>query len=138
MSTRSNIGIINADGTVDMIYCHSDGYPSYNGRILLKHWSNGPAVRALLRLGDISSLGETIGEEHDLDADFEKAFANKWTRSYARDRGEENVNALKYPSVSAAQGEMQEYMYLWDDVVKVWMFSDGGRIKKLTKKLCKD
>ena len=32
MSTRSNIGIINADGSVTAIYCHNDGYPSGVGK----------------------------------------------------------------------------------------------------------
>mgnify|MGYP003704491571 CR=1 FL=1 len=30
MSTRSNIGILNQDGTVDYIYCHFDGYVEHN------------------------------------------------------------------------------------------------------------
>ena len=34
MSTRSNISIKRKDGTYDKIYCHSDGYLEYNGRIL--------------------------------------------------------------------------------------------------------
>jgi len=36
MSTRSNIGIVNGDGSVKAIYCHFDGYPAYVGRILLR------------------------------------------------------------------------------------------------------
>ena len=36
MSTRSNIAIKRKNGTVESIYCHWDGYLSYNGKILLK------------------------------------------------------------------------------------------------------
>jgi len=30
MATRSNIGIVNEDGSVTGIYCHWDGYPENN------------------------------------------------------------------------------------------------------------
>ena len=35
MGTRSRIGIRNADDSVDSIYCHWDGYPDHNGRLLV-------------------------------------------------------------------------------------------------------
>ena len=38
MSTRSHIGIWNEDGSLDVIYCHWDGYPSYNGAVLFHHY----------------------------------------------------------------------------------------------------
>ena len=40
MSTRSHIGIWNEDGSLDVIYCHWDGYPSYNGAVLLHHYQD--------------------------------------------------------------------------------------------------
>lgn len=50
MSTRSRIGILNADGSIDSIYCHCDGYLSYNGDILMHHYDTEDKVRALLKL----------------------------------------------------------------------------------------
>ena len=35
MSTRSSIGIKRKDGTIECIYCHSDGYLEYNGKLIL-------------------------------------------------------------------------------------------------------
>lgn len=35
MSTHSYIGVIEEDGTLKYVYCHSDGYPSYLGRCCL-------------------------------------------------------------------------------------------------------
>ncbi len=35
MATRSNIGIVNEDGSITGIYCHYDGYPEYVGKMLL-------------------------------------------------------------------------------------------------------
>lgn len=60
MSTRSRIGILNEDGSVDSIYCHHDGYLSYNGNLLLHYYNTEDKIRELLRLCDISGLEKTI------------------------------------------------------------------------------
>lgn len=70
MSTRSNIGRKNLDGSYDVIYCHSDGYPSYNGRILYEHYQNKEKIDQLIALGALSSLNEEIGERHPFDYGF--------------------------------------------------------------------
>jgi len=57
MGTRSAIGKFNPNGTMTLIYCHWDGYPSYNGRILNEHYKTLEDVDKLLALGDLSSLG---------------------------------------------------------------------------------
>lgn len=54
MSTRSRIGIEGEDGTIQSIYCHSDGYPSGVGAVLLAHHNSAPAAMALVALGDLS------------------------------------------------------------------------------------
>lgn len=91
MGTRSQIGIQNADGTVTGIYCHWDGYPSYNGRVLQDHYTDEAKIRELMAIGDISSLGEEIGEKHD----FDKAPKGQ-CNSYSRDRGEEDCEAKNF------------------------------------------
>ena len=60
MSTRSHIGIWNEDGSLDVIYCHWDGYPSYNGALLLHHYQAPEKIRELIAPGDISSLAESV------------------------------------------------------------------------------
>ena len=40
MSTRANIAIVKKDGTVDTVYNHSDGYPSYLGDLLLESYTD--------------------------------------------------------------------------------------------------
>lgn len=63
MSTRSLIAIKNTDGTVSSIYCHWDGYPSNNGRLLLEHYAEPGIINALLALGSLSSLQERLAPE---------------------------------------------------------------------------
>jgi hypothetical protein len=60
MGTRSTIALEFADGTVQQIYCHWDGYLEHNGQILLKHYSNPFKLRDLIDMGAISSLCATI------------------------------------------------------------------------------
>jgi len=57
MSTRSRIGIVQPDGKVKSIYCHHDGYPSYNGKVLKESYSTPERIEKLMALGNISSLG---------------------------------------------------------------------------------
>ncbi len=51
---------MNADGSIDSIYCHHDGYLSYNGDILVNHYQTEEKVRELISLCDISSLEKTV------------------------------------------------------------------------------
>lgn len=58
MSTRCRIGIKEGE-KITSIYCHFDGYPSYTGLILYKHYNTQEKVKKLIDLGDISILKET-------------------------------------------------------------------------------
>ena len=60
MSTRSKIGVLKENGMVDAIYCHWDGYPSYNGRMLVENYVEAEQIRKLISLGSISSLGKNL------------------------------------------------------------------------------
>ena len=50
MSTRSLIGIQREKDKFEVIYCHSDGYPTYNGAMLLDHYSDKEKVERLVSL----------------------------------------------------------------------------------------
>ena len=60
MGTRSTIALEFADGTVQAVYCHWDGYLDNNGQILLKHYSDPFKLRDLIDLGGFSSLDKTV------------------------------------------------------------------------------
>lgn len=115
MSTSSTIGILNVDGTVQTIYCHFDGYPTGVGKTLEDHYKTEEKVRALIALGDISSLGEEIGEKHDFDKR-----VPKWVNAYGRDRGESDVDAIKHRNLQAAKQNSCSYFYLFDTSNTSW------------------
>ena len=56
MGTCSRIGIELPDHTVVSVYCHWDGYPEHNGKILVEHYQNRDDVQELIDGGSISSL----------------------------------------------------------------------------------
>jgi hypothetical protein len=62
MGTRSTIALEFADGTVEQVYCHWDGYLDHNGMILKEHYSDPFKLKELLALGGFSSLRETVEE----------------------------------------------------------------------------
>ena len=62
MATRSTIALEFADGTVQQVYCHWDGYLEHNGKILFNHYVDPYKTRDLIDMGDISSLCNTTEE----------------------------------------------------------------------------
>ncbi len=56
MGTRSRIGYELQDHTVVSVYCHWDGYPEHNGRILVTDYTDRDAVKDLIDGGSMSCL----------------------------------------------------------------------------------
>jgi hypothetical protein len=111
MATRSTISVVHADGTVTSVYCHSDGYLSNNGRLLVNHYNSQDLADLLVAGGDISSLGTSIGTKHDF------LQRTNSTTYYGRDRGSNNSAAQKFWNFSVFQNsqDWQEYNYLFVD-----------------------
>ena len=65
MSTRSIIAIEIPEEKVKTIYCHWDGYPSGNGKILKENYKTKEDVLKLIELGDLSILGHHVGVKTD-------------------------------------------------------------------------
>jgi len=140
MGTRSTIAIQNDNGTVTGIYCHWDGYLSHNGRILQdyytvrlqENYTTEAQVRELLALGDLSSLGETIGEQTDFSAP-----ADGQCVAYGRDRGETGIEAKTFESHDDLLEQIgQEYDYLFANGVWTVHSYDGTAV--LTEALAQE
>jgi len=110
MGTSSRIGIRNSDDSMVSIYCHWDGYPEHNGRILVDHYTDEDKIRKLMALGDLSSLGAHIGIKHN----FDRHPAN-WCDAYGRDRGDLGNDAFHNATVQEFFEDFpdQEYSYIF-------------------------
>jgi hypothetical protein len=113
MGTRSTIIAKLTNGQTKRIYVHWDGYPEHNGRILLDHYTDQAKIDALIALGDLSSLGEEIGEKHAFDD-----HKTGGCTAYGRDRDEVGTKAKAVRSVKAAIESSAEcgaeFVYLWN------------------------
>jgi len=61
MATRARIGIQLKNNSIVSVYCHWDGYPEFNGRILRDHYDTVEKVRDLIDGGNISALHTNAG-----------------------------------------------------------------------------
>lgn len=136
MATRSTIALEFADGTVQQVYAHWDGYLEGNGKTLFEHYVDPFKLRELIDLGDISSLGDNIGDNHPFSpfytknkelsdeenarleaeqkAAHEAAQSAGATTFYGRDRGETGVEAKKFKDFAdyVANHQYEEFEYI--------------------------
>ncbi len=135
MGTRSTIALEFADGTVEQVYCHWDGYLSHNGQILQKHYINPFVLRDLIDLGDISSLKPTIGTQHafshfgtTLDQEAYTFLYGEMTTFYGRDRGESGCDKKSFVDFQdyLAHHQYEEYDYILRNIdgKATWFVSD--------------
>ena len=123
MSTRSFICKEQPDGKYIGIYCHSDGYLTYNGAMLLDHYSEREKVDALIALGDISLLEKNIAPDPDKPHSFEYGQRQEGVIvAYGRDRGEKDIDAREI-TLEGAQSSWCEYMYIFGQDGK-WRYYD--------------
>ena len=126
MATRSRIALEKEDGTVLSIYCHWDGYPSNNGKILQENYQDREKVEKLISLGSISSLAPEVDIPEGSDHSFNTPDRNIVT-AYHRDRGED----LNQPRVNGhregfVRSDVEEYGYLFSKEGK-WLFVNGHK-----------
>ena len=99
MSTHCSIRIRRTDGSMTGIYCQYDGYIEAAGVVLRLCYNTAEKVEELLKLGDLSTIGEyTDGANRDI------------CEAYHRDRGEEFCQTISD----------EEYIYTYDVARAVW------------------
>lgn len=133
MSTRCRIAIEH-DGKFESIYCHHDGYLSYVGRKLQKHYDSAERVRALMELGDISSLGNDLKPEGT--QNFDDIVDGNFCRPYSL-RGEDCPSSFDdtlrqlYDRTDSCWGEYL-YVYMKDyEGIYRWFVWEIGQRKRL-------
>jgi len=131
MATRSAIAVKKANGTVQGVYCHWDGYPAHNGKILGDHYDYNKALQ-LITLGNLSSLAPQIGEQHDFDARYNGGEVKEdWCMFYHRDRGETRQDPKTFNTVGEFVDHYEssgaEYFYFIDTDGQWWVSHYSSR-----------
>jgi hypothetical protein len=133
MATRSRIGIKTGD-TVRHIYCHFDGYPEHNGKILLNHYTTPEKVNELIDGGNLSVLAENINTD----------LPHSWAKPvdgvcvyYGRDRGETGQQSKKCYPIEYRDSYV-DHLYLFDTDNNKWHIdTNHGVFIELTPRICK-
>jgi len=115
MATRSAIAVKKPNGTVQAVYCHWDGYPQHNGKILGDHYDYNKTLQ-LVTLGNISILAPEIHpstDAHSFDSPEEGVCV-----FYHRDRGETGQDPKTFNTVGDFADHYEqawcEYFYFID------------------------
>jgi len=131
--TRSRVGILNPDGTIESIYVHWDGDLSGVGKTLKSFYKNQAIAKKLIAMGNASSLYKNItpkGKDHS----FNSPEANV-SVFYGRDRGETGEDSKQSKGVvgfaKLASQWNAEYIYLLDPKTKKWVYSKGTNVRNI-------
>jgi hypothetical protein len=131
MGTRSDIIVEQANGTWKRIYCHWDGYVSHNGRILFDHYNSAKLAEAVVKPGDMSSLGPKCSKPQGHSFDNRKPGYSVY---YGRDRGETGTEGTIGASLSEVWPDTEtgtEYTYVFmrdrpeDNFIGGWFVGDA-------------
>lgn len=129
MSTRSTISLEFKDGTVKSIYCHSDGYLSHNGSILLSFYNDINKVKEMINLGSMSSLDKNISVPSNITHDFNNRVKGVCT-FYGRDRGEKDTQPTKYNNLyEKIKDHLEEYDYVFSEKRNKWFLINHDTLK---------
>lgn len=107
MATRSLIGIQIDKNTVKCSYCHCNGYPDYNGRILIESYTDKKKIMELISKGSFSALAPVINKIH-------------YYGDAPDEMGNINVSITQYFSKIDMFGEDYRYIYTLDKEWKVY------------------
>lgn len=61
MGTRSRIAIQLQDQSIVSVYCHYDGYPAFNGKVLRDNYDTVEKVKELIGGGNMSCTWTNVG-----------------------------------------------------------------------------
>ena len=124
MGTRSAI-IVKVGNLYKGIYCHWDGYPTHNGKILLEHYNSQERAEALIALGDLSSLRENLAPPEGVVHTFDNYSQIKVTVAYGRDRGQTSPDYI-HPKVGKSPDEVADQI----DCAYIYVFRNGRWLYK--------
>ena len=125
MTTRSVIGVMHGS-KAKTVYCHHDGYLSYNGQILQEHYDS-PKANHLVALGNMSSLGRNLSAPEGVVHSYRDPLIGVCV-FYKRDQNPEVTDEGFQVCQSDAElfetYDDCEYFYIMQD--GVWMVSRGA------------
>jgi hypothetical protein len=121
MSTRSNVSVKLANGSIKSIYVHHDGYIDGVGSMLVNHHINQEFAELVVSFGNASSIcenSEPLSSSHSF-----------WNREngvsvyYGRDRNESDNDAITFESYDDYIQNCVKSAVYWD--IEFFYYFDG-------------
>jgi len=139
MGTRSRIGIQLKDDSILSVYCHWDGYPSFNGKVLREFYNTKEKVNQLINGGNISSLHTNVGWNNETLPETGPQYYTSRGESIDDNEPELNKNQSEYLNTADNCGEEYAYLFTsagwtcynvqsWDDDYKKQVEIPAGSI----------
>ena len=113
MGTRSRIGIQLSDDSILSVYCHYDGYPSFNGKVLREFYNTKEKVSRLINGGDMSCTWTNAGWNNETLPEMGPLHYTMRGESIESNAPELSKDHGEYLKMSANADE--EYSYLFAD-----------------------
>jgi hypothetical protein len=113
MGTRSRIGIQLKDDSILSVYCHYDGYPSFNGKVLREFYNTKEKVSRLINGGDMSCTWTNAGWNNETLPEMGPLHYTMRGESIENNAPELSKDHGEYLKMSADSDE--EYSYLFAD-----------------------
>jgi hypothetical protein len=111
MGTRSRIGIQLKDDSILSVYCHYDGYPSFNGKVLREFYNTKEKVSQLINGGNMSCTWTNAGWNNETLPEMGPLYYTMRGESIEDNAPELNKNKSEYLKTADDCGE--EYAYLF-------------------------
>lgn len=139
MSTRSFIAKQTGEDEYLTVYCHSDGYLTYNGALLLDCYNTPERVDELLKLGDLSYLAESLYPNPDYPHSFDYGERQSGvTVAYGRDRGDKDVAAVRMTMAQLDDpNNWTEYVYIFTQENE-WKYFAAGHLQDGLRDVAED
>ena len=112
MGTRSRIGIQLKDDSILSVYCHYDGYPSFNGRGLREFYNTKEKVSQLINGGNMSCTWTNAGWNNETLPEMGPLHYTMRGESIEDNAPELSKNKNEYLKLGGEYGD-EEYAYLF-------------------------
>lgn len=130
MSTRSYICVEQNDGTYMGVYCHSDGYETYNGAMLTDHYNSKELAEGIIRRGCLSCLAPKLDPDPSLPHSFEFDKRQEGICVfYGRDRSEAGQEARVVKLEDIDKDTWIEYCYIFTKE-NDWKYFENGKLNE--------
>jgi hypothetical protein len=118
MATRSTIWYKDEENNCYKgIYCHWDGYLSYNGKILFENYYALDKVKELVSYGSASSIAETLDK-----------------CEFYKDLNREDITIYEIQNLKEIDEYLEEYTYIFEN--EKWFILTGkNKMKRLSPRL---